>query len=104
MPINHVTGFPGTQAARSDTAAKVARSQGVATSVPNAGAAAGDKVSLTETTVRLRALHGSLANAPVVDEAKVASIKAAIANGSYHIDPNRIADKLIQFERELLGT
>jgi negative regulator of flagellin synthesis FlgM len=103
MPINHVTGFQGTPAQRSDSASsKVTRSQ-EAVGQSGAGVAAGDKVSFTETSVRLRALEGTLANMPVVDEARVEAIKQAIADGSYQIDANRIADKLIQFERGMFG-
>ncbi|QEP43282.1 flagellar biosynthesis anti-sigma factor FlgM [Ectothiorhodospiraceae bacterium BW-2] len=102
MPINQVTGFPGTQLQRSDSsgAARVARGQEGAV---QSGVVGADKVSLTDTSLRLRSLETALADVPVVNEQRVESIKQAIADGSYQIDARQIADKLVQFEREMYG-
>ena len=40
---------------------------------------------------------------PAYDSAKVAAIKEAIANGSYKVDPEKLADNMIKFENELQG-
>ena len=40
---------------------------------------------------------------PSFDSAKVAAIKDAIANGSYVVDPEKLADSMIKFENELGG-
>jgi flagellar biosynthesis anti-sigma factor FlgM len=37
----------------------------------------------------------------IVDSEKVKRIKAAIANGTYRVDPNTVADKLLEMETEL---
>ncbi len=57
-----------------------------------------DKVSLSGT---LQSLSAS-GNAPV-DTAKVDKVRAAIADGSFHADAERIADGLIAANRELLA-
>jgi negative regulator of flagellin synthesis FlgM len=44
-----------------------------------------------------------LAASPEFDQAKVERIKAAIANGELKIDPDGVADKLIQSVREFLA-
>ncbi len=40
---------------------------------------------------------------PAFNEAKVNSVKAAIDNGTYQVNPGVIADKLIANAKELLG-
>ncbi|RYF68766.1 MAG: flagellar biosynthesis anti-sigma factor FlgM [Comamonadaceae bacterium] len=38
-----------------------------------------------------------------IDEAKVASVKAAIANGTFTVNPGAIADKLLSNAQEILS-
>ena len=57
-----------------------------------------DTVSLTGTASQLRALEQQIAALPVVDVQRVESIKQNISNGSYEINPPRVADKMIQME------
>jgi negative regulator of flagellin synthesis FlgM len=38
---------------------------------------------------------------PVVDSERVAALKEALASGTYEIDDQRIADRLLKLEREL---
>ncbi|WP_438970324.1 flagellar biosynthesis anti-sigma factor FlgM [Methylophaga sp.] len=54
-----------------------------------------DKVSLSET---LASLEAKLANVPEVDSARVDAIKQAIDDGSYTIDSQELARKMIDFE------
>jgi negative regulator of flagellin synthesis FlgM len=49
----------------------------------------------------LQKLSDAIAQTPVVDAAKVASIKQALSSGSYAIDASRVADKMLQAERGL---
>lgn len=61
----------------------------------------GDQVTLTDSARSLQKIEAAVANAPVVDAAKVASVKQAVQNGTYQINPGRVADKLLQFESGL---
>lgn len=69
----------------------------------SAGAGAGQTdVSLSTRVADLRKLEAQLAAIPVVDQARVESIKAAIANGEYTIKPENIATGLIESVKEML--
>jgi negative regulator of flagellin synthesis FlgM len=57
-----------------------------------------DKVSLSDTLSKLEA---TLAEVPEVDVAKVEVIKKAIEDGSYQIDSQELARKMIDFEGDL---
>ena len=62
-----------------------------------------DAVDLTDTSTALRRAEKSLASQPVVDSAKVDRLRDAIADGSHEVDPQRIADKLVDMESSLSG-
>lgn len=70
-------------------------------SAAGATAQTGDHVTLTTSGRSLQKLSDAIAQAPVVDSSKVASIKQALRSGSYSVDSSRIADKLLQTERGL---
>jgi negative regulator of flagellin synthesis FlgM len=61
-----------------------------------------DSVSLTDAAARLQRLEAALANHPVVDKQRVADIRQALADGSYRTNPERVADKLLALERDLM--
>ncbi|MDP3585441.1 MAG: flagellar biosynthesis anti-sigma factor FlgM [Thiobacillus sp.] len=69
----------------------------------SAGAGAGQTdVNLSARVADMRKLEAQLAAIPVVDPARVESIKAAIANGEYTIKPENIAAGLIASVKEML--
>ena len=57
-----------------------------------------DKVSLTATATQLQSLQQEIAALPIVDEQKVAALKAAIEEGRYQIDSQKLARNMIDFE------
>lgn len=62
-----------------------------------------DAVSLSQQSKDIGKMHNQMAARPTFDSAKVAAIKEAIANGSYSVDPEKLADNIIKFEHELRG-
>jgi negative regulator of flagellin synthesis FlgM len=61
----------------------------------------GDHVTLTDSARSMQKIEEAVAKTPVVNAAKVDSIKQAVQNGTYQIDSGRVAGKLLQFERGL---
>lgn len=59
-------------------------------------------VSLSPRAAQLKQLETQLAAIPVVDRARVDSIKAAIVSGQYTVNPENIADGLIDSVKEML--
>jgi negative regulator of flagellin synthesis FlgM len=69
----------------------------------SAPAPAPDQVSLTPEAQQLRNLEQQIAAHPVVDTHKVNAVKEALANGSYEINSDRIAGKMMSLERALVN-
>jgi negative regulator of flagellin synthesis FlgM len=62
-----------------------------------------DTVSLTHSAHLMSKLEEVVNQTPIVDPERVATLKNAIASGNYEIDEQRVADKILRLERELLG-
>lgn len=61
----------------------------------------GDEVSLTGSAQLMVRLEKALGEVPVIDRERVETIKAAIADGSYAIDPERVATEVLRMEMDL---
>jgi negative regulator of flagellin synthesis FlgM len=68
-----------------------------------AGPEAGDKVALSATAQSLKALESAVDASDGIDVAKVDRIRAQIAEGRYHVDAGKLADRMIDLEQSLLG-
>ena len=87
----------------------VGAGRGVArTPDPVTGAAANEPaaaslsdVHITDTANRLAALEQAVRDLPSVDQARVSQISSALDDGSYTVQPEKIADSLIRMERSL---
>lgn len=86
--IADLQGVARTQAQQRD------RSQDAPAALPTST----DTVVLTETAAQLKRAEASLSSVPVVDTAKVERIRNAIADGSYQVNPERVASKMLQIE------
>lgn len=69
---------------------------------PEAPAGGSVDVQLSDLAARLQAIQGQLAAGETVDASKVAEIRQAIAEGRFQINPDVIADRLLQTVRELI--
>lgn len=70
---------------------------------PAGAAPAGDQVALSPLSARLQEIGGKMGDTAVVDAARVAEIKQAIADGQFRINPERIADGLLESVRQMLA-
>lgn len=60
-----------------------------------------DTVSLTTTAQDIKSAAEASSSTPVINETRVAQIKADLQSGRYQINAERIAEKMLQFERKL---
>src|SRR5262249_53335173 len=100
---NKIEGFNGVPGAASLTP----QVGGVGTARRNSGkdavTATSDvaPVSLSPDAVQLQNLQAAVEGASEVNESRVEAVRAAIANGSYRIDADAIASKLLSLEPHL---
>lgn len=86
----------------SGTARARAGQGGAASAVPASPAGAGQT---TEATLSgAQSVESVLASTPTVDANRVAEIKRAISEGRFQVNPDRIADGLLQSVRDMLAT
>lgn len=66
-------------------------------------APAQDSVSLSSASSQMQALETSIKESSGFDVKKVEAIKQAISDGSFKVDANRIADRLIAISQESIS-
>jgi len=68
------------------------KGQGAAQSKP------ADQLDLTDRARSLKALEAQIHKSPDVDNQRIAELKQALKDGTYEINPARIADKLLALD------
>ena len=61
----------------------------------------GESVQLSKDARQLQGLSAKIADMPSLDSDKVAQLKQAIADGSYQVDSQRVASKMLSLEDQL---
>jgi negative regulator of flagellin synthesis FlgM len=62
-----------------------------------------DRLSLTGEARQLKELEARIAAQPAVDSQRVAEVRSAIDNGTFTVNPERIADKMLSLDLALAG-
>lgn len=60
----------------------------------------GDTVSLTDMASRMKSLESKLESQPAIDQSRVDKVREAISRGEYRVNPERVADKMMDFEAD----
>lgn len=67
-------------------------------------ASSGSQVQLSNFASNLQKLEQAIANTPVVDSGKVNEIKSAIAQGQFRVNPEKVADGLLDSVKQMLSS
>ena len=61
-----------------------------------------DSVSITPQAKQLNELQKKAVDAPVINQNKIDELKKAINSGDYKVNPEKLADSIVNFEFELV--
>lgn len=64
---------------------------------------AGDSLRLTDEASTLQAMQRKLSAAPAIDESRVQAVREALENGTYRINPDVIASRMLGLDELLAG-
>ncbi|MCK7548311.1 flagellar biosynthesis anti-sigma factor FlgM [Marinobacter koreensis] len=70
---------------------------------PQAEQARGENVSLSNQAKNLKQLEEKLGDYPEVDDDRVAQIRSALENGTYKIDAEKLAQKMLEMDQSIFG-
>jgi negative regulator of flagellin synthesis FlgM len=101
---NKISGIDGrpVQVGGSAPATRVRNSTSEGAKSETAGAVS--NIDVSDTARTLAALESHISSLPVVNESRVDAVRRAVDDGRYHVDPQRVADKMLRFEVDLLAT
>ncbi|XOV88272.1 MAG: flagellar biosynthesis anti-sigma factor FlgM [Pseudomonadota bacterium] len=91
-----------TTGARIEPASDKLRQSAASGIVPEGKSAdSADRVTLTPAAENVRQTAARLETLPDVDQARVEAVKAAISAGTFEVDAQKIAERLLQSQKDL---
>ncbi|WKJ89865.1 flagellar biosynthesis anti-sigma factor FlgM [Methylomonas montana] len=100
MAIESITGNP----VGAPLPAKSAVKDSVGLKEKLANGLSADTVEITAAAQDIKSATAASAAASVVNEDRVAAIKAALQEGSYQVNAESVAGKILQFEKQLTNS
>ena len=80
-----------------------ANKPGVSTDAAARPVEAADSLRLTGEATNLRAIERELTTAPAIDAQRVAAVRDSLQNGTYKINPDAIASRMLDLDQQLHG-
>ena len=75
----------------------------VSTDAPARPVEAADSLRLTGEATSLQAMQRELSTAPAIDAARVQAVRDSLQNGTYKINPDAIASRMLELDQQLQG-
>lgn len=76
---------------------------GVSADAPARPVEAADSLKLTGEATSLQAIERELSSASAIDAQRVAAVRESLQNGSYRINPEAIASRMLDLDQQLHG-
>ncbi len=80
-----------------------ANKPGVSTDAAARPVEAADSLRLTGEATNLQAIERELTTAPAIDAQRVAAVRESLQNGTYKINPDAIASRMLDLDQQLHG-
>ncbi len=77
--------------------------QPAATEQARTQSARGENVSLSSQAKNLKQLEQKLGDYPEMDDERIESIRSALENGTYKIDAEKLAQKMLEMDESIFG-
>lgn len=92
---------PASTAAGATGAAQTTDAATAAAAAASAAAPPADQADVGQTEALLQTILDAANNTPGIDQAKVSELQQAIASGAYQVNPQSIAQKIVELEAQL---
>jgi negative regulator of flagellin synthesis FlgM len=99
--VNNINGLRGIAGSRSREQSKATDADTAQTAANRPGKPSADQVELSPGARDLQNIESRIREMPDVNQERVTQIKEALRDGSYSVDPSRLAAKIVQFESSL---
>ncbi|HEX5307054.1 MAG TPA: flagellar biosynthesis anti-sigma factor FlgM [Dyella sp.] len=96
-------GLPKLPQANSNQGNAPSQASAAATGTEPGGAVSADKVNLTDSARALQEAARAGDSSPI-DTAKVERVRQALAAGTYQVNPERIADRMLSLDSQIAGS
>ncbi|MEX2475215.1 flagellar biosynthesis anti-sigma factor FlgM [Marinobacter sp.] len=96
-------GQVNTQKTTGDKSAATQPSQSAAPEQAKAQSPRGDNVNLSNQAKNLKQLEQKLGDYPEMDDDRIEQIRTALADGSYKIDAEKLAQKMLDMDESIFG-
>lgn len=96
-------GQVNTQRTTADKSGSTQNAQPQAPEQARSQGARGENVNLSNQAKNLKQLEQKLGDYPEMDDDRIEQIRAALADGSYKIDAEKLAQKMLEMDKSIFG-
>ena len=93
--------LPGQTRINERTSPQTEGNKGESNAARGPGGSADDQVSFTDVASRMQSLEAAMAKEPAVDPHRVEAVRQSIEDGTFEVDAESVASRLMEMEQNL---